>query len=112
MVHAYTWADLVICRAGASTISEITACGIASILIPYPFAVDNHQMSNAKYLSDQGAAILIEEEKCNIDKLKNILLDFINTPDLLFGMAKKAKKLSKPEATNNVAKLCMEVFYA
>ncbi|MAJ91521.1 MAG: undecaprenyldiphospho-muramoylpentapeptide beta-N-acetylglucosaminyltransferase [Legionellales bacterium] len=112
MVHAYTWADLVICRAGASTISEITACGIASILIPYPFAVDNHQMSNAKYLSDQGAAILIEEEKCNIDKLKNILLDFINTPDLLLGMAKKAKNLSKPEATNNVAKLCIEVFYA
>ena len=112
MVGAYTWADLVICRAGASTISEIAACGIASVLVPYPFAVDDHQTKNAKYLTNNGAAILIQEDKLTVEKLKKVLSDFLNTPELLIEMAKKARRLSKPDATYDVAKLCMETPYA
>ena len=112
MVGAYMWADIVICRAGASTVSELAACGIASILIPFPFAVDNHQMKNAQYLSNNGAAVLIEEDQLSADILKKILLEFFNTPELLIQMAMKARKLSKPDATDNVAKLCMEASYA
>ena len=111
MVNAYAWADIVICRAGASTISELAACGIASILIPFPFAVDNHQVKNAEYLVSDGAAVLIEESQLNTNRLKQILLDFFNTPDLLVQMAKKAKNLSKSDATDNVAKLCVEASY-
>ena len=112
MVGAYMWADIVICRAGASTLSELAACGIASILIPFPFAVDNHQMKNAQYLSNNGAAVLIEEDQLSADILKKILLEFFNTPELLIQMAMKARKLSKPDATDNVAKLCVEASYA
>ena len=112
MVGAYMWADIVICRAGASTIFELAACGIASILIPFPFAVDEHQVKNAEYLVNNDAAILVEESELSTKKLKQILLDFFNTPELLIEMAIKARKLSKPNASNNVAKLCVEPSYA
>jgi UDP-N-acetylglucosamine--N-acetylmuramyl-(pentapeptide) pyrophosphoryl-undecaprenol N-acetylglucosamine transferase len=58
MAEAYGWADLVICRSGALTVSELAAAGVASVLVPYPFAVDDHQTANGRYLSDEGAAIL------------------------------------------------------
>ena len=112
MGTAYAWADIVICRAGASTISELAACGIASILIPFPFAVDNHQVKNAEYLADNGAAVLVEENQLSTYRLKQILLDFFNTPDLLMQMARKARNLSESNATDNVAKLCVEASYA
>ena len=112
MVSAYIWADIVICRAGASTISELTACGIASILIPFPFAVDGHQTKNAEYLTINGAAVLVEEEQLNTNQLKQILLNFFNTPELLIQMAIKARKLSTLDAADSVAKLCAEASYA
>ena len=112
MGTAYAWADIVICRAGASTISELAACGIASILIPFPFAVDNHQVKNAEYLASNGAAVLVEENQLSTNRLKQILLDFFNTPDLLMQMARKARNLSESNATDNVAKLCVEASYA
>ena len=112
MVGAYMWADIVICRAGASTIFELAACGIASILIPFPFAVDEHQVKNAEYLVNNDAAILVEESELSTKKLKQILLDFFNTPELIIEMAIKARKLSKPNASNNVAKLCIKASYA
>ena len=112
LVSAYIWADIVICRAGASTISELTACGIASILIPFPFAVDGHQTKNAEYLTINGAAVLVEEEQLNTNQLKQILLIFFNTPELLIQMAIKARKLSTLDAADSVAKLCAEASYA
>ena len=112
MGTAYAWADIVICRAGASTISELAACGIASILIPFPFAVDNHQVKNAEYLASSGAAVLVGENQLSTNRLKQILLDFFNTPDLLMQMAKEARNLSKSNATDNVVKLCVEASYA
>jgi UDP-N-acetylglucosamine--N-acetylmuramyl-(pentapeptide) pyrophosphoryl-undecaprenol N-acetylglucosamine transferase len=61
MAEAYAWADLVICRSGALTIAELAAVGVAAILIPFPHAVDDHQTANARYLADNGAALLVQQ---------------------------------------------------
>ena len=108
MADAYAWADIVICRAGALTIAELAACGVGSILIPFPHAVDDHQTENAKYLSVEGAAILIQEAQLNAERLKDVLLKLCYAPEQLIQMAIKARSLSKPHATDDVARLCME----
>ncbi len=112
MAGVYAWADMVICRAGALTIAELAAIGIGSILIPFPYAVDDHQTENAKYLANDGAAILIQESQLNIDKLKEQLSTLYHTPEQLLQMAIKARLLAKPTATDDVAKLCMEAIHA
>lgn len=112
MAKAYAWADVVICRAGALTIAELAATGVASILIPFPYAVDDHQTENAKYLSVEGAAILIQEAQLNIEKLKEHLLKLCHVPEQLMQMAVKARSLSRPTATDDVATLCVEVIHA
>lgn len=112
MAEVYAWADIVICRAGALTVAELAATGIASILIPFPYAVDDHQTENAKYLSGEGAAVLIQEMQLNIGKLKELLLKLCHAPEQLMQMAIKARSLSKPMATDDVARLCMEAIHA
>ncbi len=112
MAEVYAWADIVICRAGALTVAELAASGIASILIPFPYAVDDHQTENAKYLSVEGAAILIQEAQLNIGKLKEVLLKLCHASEQLMQMAVKARSLSKPQATDDVAKLCLEAIHA
>ena len=107
MSDMYAWADVVICRAGALTIAELACVGVASVLVPFPFAVDDHQTYNAKYLSDAGAAKLIQQTEFNVQKATEILLGL--TREICLEMAIKAKQLAKPEATQNVAKICMEV---
>ena len=105
MADMYAWADIVICRAGALTVAELACVGVASILVPYPFAVDDHQTSNAKYLSDASAAKLIAQSEFNVEKAIEILRGI--TREICLDMAIKAKKLAKPNATINVAKICM-----
>jgi len=105
MESMYSWADLVICRAGAMTIAELAAAGVASILIPYPYAVDDHQTFNAKYLSDAGAAILIKQEELNVDALVNVLNEIDREKTL--DMANKARKLGMPESTKLVTEECL-----
>jgi len=112
MAEVYAWADIIVCRAGALTIAELAASGIGSILIPFPYAVDDHQTENAKYLSSEGAAILIQEAKLNSEKLKKILVSLFSAPEELMQMAVKARALSKPTATDDVAKICMEAIHA
>ena len=111
MAEVYAWADIVICRAGALTVAELAASGVGSILIPFPYAVDDHQTENAKYLSVEGAAILIQEAQLNIEKLKELLLKLCHAPEQLMQMAVKTRSLSKPQATNDVARLCMEAIH-
>lgn len=106
MAQHYEWADLVICRAGALTIAELAATGVASILVPYPFAVDDHQTSNAHFLSDQGAAILMQQTELNPQSMANLLQGITRERALI--MAQTARKLAKPEATRCVAQICME----
>ena len=107
MAQMYAWADVVICRAGALTVAELACVGVASILVPFPHAVDDHQTYNAQYLSDAGAAQLIQQAEFNVQKATQILQGL--TRAICCEMAIKAKQLAKPEATASVAKICMEV---
>jgi UDP-N-acetylglucosamine--N-acetylmuramyl-(pentapeptide) pyrophosphoryl-undecaprenol N-acetylglucosamine transferase len=107
MADMYAWTDVVICRAGALTVAELAAAGVASILVPFPHAVDDHQTSNAQYLSDEGAAILVPQTEFTVQKVVALLKDLSRGKCL--EMAIKARALGKPEATASVAKICMEI---
>jgi UDP-N-acetylglucosamine--N-acetylmuramyl-(pentapeptide) pyrophosphoryl-undecaprenol N-acetylglucosamine transferase len=109
MAAAYAWADIVICRAGALTVAEIAAVGVASILIPFPYAVDDHQTFNAKYLSSQGGAFLLAQSSLSAASLSALLLDLINNPVKRRMMAEACLQLAKPNATHDVAEHCLEV---
>ena len=104
MAGAYEWADLVICRAGALTVAELAAAGVASILVPFPHAVDDHQTGNARFLANAGAAILLPQRELSAEKLS--LLRTLSREQLL-QMAEKARALAKPDATAAVAQACM-----
>ncbi len=108
MAAAYAWADLVICRAGALTVSEIAAAGLPSMLIPFPHAVDDHQTRNAHWLSDAGAALLMPQSALTADLLAAQLNTFMNDRNLLLSMAGAARALARPEACDLVALECME----
>jgi UDP-N-acetylglucosamine--N-acetylmuramyl-(pentapeptide) pyrophosphoryl-undecaprenol N-acetylglucosamine transferase len=107
MADMYAWADVVVCRAGALTVAELSAAGVASALVPFPHAVDDHQTSNARYLSDAGAAILVPQTEFTVQKVVALLKDL--SREKCLDMAIKARALGKPEATATVAKICMEV---
>lgn len=107
MAGMYAWCDVIVCRAGALTLAEVTAAGVASVLVPYPHAVDDHQTGNARFLSENGAAVLLPQTELNAEKLAELLHGF--TRDKLLAMAQAAKKLAKPEATATVAQVCMEL---
>ena len=107
MSHAYAIADVVICRAGALTVSELAAAGIASVLVPFPSAVDDHQTFNARYLADKSAAVLLPQAQLNPRKLADLLLGF--TREKLLDMAKRARALGKPDAAQIVASHCVAV---
>lgn len=105
MASAYAEADLVICRAGALTVAELSAAGVASVLVPFPHAVDDHQTTNARFLADHAAAVLIPQNELNPRRLADLLPEF--TREKLLDMAKKARALGKPDATRIVAEHCM-----
>ena len=107
MAEMYAWADVVICRSGALTVAELACVGVASILVPFPHAVDDHQTYNAKYLSDAGAAKLIQQTEFSVQKATEMLRSL--TREVCLDMAIKAKQFAKPEATATVAKICMEL---
>lgn len=109
MAEAYEWADLVICRSGALTVAELAATGLASIMVPYPHAVDDHQTANAKYLSNSGAAVLMMQEELTKENLAVLLEDLCNDRDKLIEMSFKARALAKPQATAEVASICAEM---
>lgn len=105
----YAKTNLVIARAGAMTVSEIMQVGVASILVPYPYAVDDHQTKNAKYLVEAGAAILINQKDFTSASLSECLTDFYQHPDKLQSMGIKAKSLAKPDATDQVTEVCLRL---
>jgi len=107
MARRYAEADLVICRAGAVTVAELSAGGMASILVPFPHAVDDHQTANASFLSEQGAAVLIQQRDLTPQKLA-ALVGSLDRARLL-DMARKARALGKPDAAQLVARRCMEL---
>jgi UDP-N-acetylglucosamine--N-acetylmuramyl-(pentapeptide) pyrophosphoryl-undecaprenol N-acetylglucosamine transferase len=106
MAGAYAWADLVLCRSGALTIAELACAGVASVLVPFPHAVDDHQTTNARFLSEAGAAMLLPQGELTPERLallKNL------TRAQLREMAGKARDLAMPAATTTVANVCEEV---
>ncbi|MBY0377615.1 MAG: undecaprenyldiphospho-muramoylpentapeptide beta-N-acetylglucosaminyltransferase [Gammaproteobacteria bacterium] len=112
MASAYDWADLVIARAGAATISELAAVGLASILIPYPQAVDDHQTKNAAYLEHAGAAQVIPQKNLTVAYLENSLaLKFLQR-DVLLTMAEAAYALGRKDATQMIVTACLGVLGA
>lgn len=106
MAARYAAADLVVCRAGALTVAELAAAGVASVLVPFPHAVDDHQTGNARFLADADAAILLPQSDLAPERLAALLREV--TRERLAAMADKARALAKPEATRAVAEVCME----
>ena len=108
MAAAYAWADLVICRSGALTVAELAVVGVASVLVPYPYATDDHQTGNARFLADAGAAILMPQSTLSADNLASLLTDFLQQRDMLREMAGRARELALPDAARRVAELCLQ----
>lgn len=106
MAGAYEWADLVICRSGALTVAELAAAGVASILVPFPHAVDDHQTGNAKFLVHAGGAFLLPQSDLTPEAIA--LIRNYSRGQLL-EMAEQARSLAKPDATEAVATLCAEI---
>jgi UDP-N-acetylglucosamine--N-acetylmuramyl-(pentapeptide) pyrophosphoryl-undecaprenol N-acetylglucosamine transferase len=106
MAGAYEWADLVICRAGALTVAELAAAGVASILVPFPHAVDDHQTGNAKFLVHAGGAFLLPQTELTPEAIA--LIRNYSRGQLL-EMSEKARSLAKPAATEEVATICAEI---
>lgn len=109
MADAYAWADLVVCRAGALTVSELAAAGVASVLVPYPYAVDDHQTGNARYLADVGAARLMPQTELTPESLCNLLGELFGDPQRLIAMAEAARGRAEPAAAERIARACWEV---
>ena len=109
MDAAYAWADLVICRAGALTVSEVAAAGKAALFVPLPHAVDDHQTANARYLVDQQGGLLMPQHDFTVEQLVKLLTPYFKQPSLLSDIADKAKQLAKSDATERVAKVCGEL---
>lgn len=107
MARRYAEADLVICRAGAVTIAELSAAGMASILVPFPHAVDDHQTANARFLADRGAALLLPQRELTAERLAQAI-EGLDRRTLL-AMAAKARALGKPDAARTVALRCMQL---
>jgi UDP-N-acetylglucosamine--N-acetylmuramyl-(pentapeptide) pyrophosphoryl-undecaprenol N-acetylglucosamine transferase len=106
MAGAYEWADLVLCRSGALTVAELAAAGVASILVPFPHAVDDHQTSNAKFLASAGGAILLPQDEMTPESI-SLVRNY--TRGQMLQMAERARALAKPESAAEVAGVCQEL---
>jgi len=109
MAAAYAEADLVVCRAGALTVSELAAAGLPALLVPLPHAIDDHQTHNARFLADAGAAVLLPQASLDAERLAAQLSEILMQPQLLQRMAATARGLAKPDATRQVVDICLEV---
>ena len=108
MAEAYAWADLVICRAGALTISELAAAGVGAILVPFPAAVDDHQTHNAQYLVQESAAVLIHDRDVTPERLATELQRLCEGRGKLLAMAERARLLAKPNAAEELFQSCVQ----
>jgi UDP-N-acetylglucosamine--N-acetylmuramyl-(pentapeptide) pyrophosphoryl-undecaprenol N-acetylglucosamine transferase len=111
MENAYRWADLVIARSGALTVSEIQQAGIGAFFIPYPAAVDDHQTQNAQFLQKEGAAVVVAQKELDIQKLTDLLTPLLDRKKLET-MAQAAKNSAPANATETVVNACLEVIGA
>jgi len=106
---AYQWADVVICRAGALTVSELAMAGTPAIFVPLPHAVDDHQTKNALYLVDSDAAKLLPQEKLTNESVTKLITELFERPETLADMAKASLNAANSDASQKVAKLCQQL---
>ncbi|MBI5067711.1 MAG: undecaprenyldiphospho-muramoylpentapeptide beta-N-acetylglucosaminyltransferase [Deltaproteobacteria bacterium] len=109
MSGAYAESDLVVCRAGATTLAELTVCKKPSILVPFPLAADNHQVMNARSLVDAGAAVMIEERDLTGELLASEIRSVLRSPARREAMARAAGKLGSPQAAGEITDVCTEL---
>jgi len=107
MAEAYAWADWVICRAGALTISELMTVGLAALLIPFPYAIDDHQTHNAAVLVNAGAALAVSQKDLDGEKLAALMREEFAERNRLRAMAERGRQLARPEAARVVAEQCI-----
>ena len=108
MAEAYAWADLVICRSGALTVAELAAAGVASVLVPFAYAVDDHQTRNAQYLADAGAAVILSQSSLDPLILATALQPLLSDRSVLLSMAIAARQKALPDAAEKVVDACRE----
>ncbi|MGO3739170.1 MAG: undecaprenyldiphospho-muramoylpentapeptide beta-N-acetylglucosaminyltransferase [Marinomonas foliarum] len=109
MDQAYYWADIVLCRAGAMTVSELAIAGLPSILVPYPYAIDDHQTANARYLEKNGGAYLLPQPQLTCEKIISLLSEFVESEETLLKMGEQAKLVAHPNATQDVVAHCLRL---
>jgi UDP-N-acetylglucosamine--N-acetylmuramyl-(pentapeptide) pyrophosphoryl-undecaprenol N-acetylglucosamine transferase len=109
MAAAYAWADLALCRAGAMTLAELCAVGLGAVLVPFPFAVDDHQTRNARFLAERGAARLLPQGELDPARVAAWLAELAADRGTLMAMARAARALARPDAAAAVARACLEV---
>jgi len=111
MQQAYAWADLVICRAGAITVAELSVAGLGAIFIPYPYAVDDHQTANAKALVNAGGASMLAEKDLTAEKLAGLLQELLKNQGKLKTYSQASSTFAKPNAAKDVAKICVQACF-
>lgn len=104
MPAAYQWADLLICRSGAMTVSEVAAAGLAAIFVPLPHAIDDHQTANARYLTDAGAGVMMLQKELTAQNLATVIKEKLTE---LNTMGLTAKNKARLDATETVAQICI-----
>jgi len=109
MDQAYSWADMVLCRAGALTIAELCAAGLGAILVPYPHAVDDHQTANANFMVRKQAALVVQQAQLTKEMLASLLYDFYVSAEKRLQMATAAYQLRRVDATESILNICKEV---
>ncbi|SBS37001.1 UDP-N-acetylglucosamine--N-acetylmuramyl-(pentapeptide) pyrophosphoryl-undecaprenol N-acetylglucosamine transferase [Marinomonas spartinae] len=109
MNQAYYWADIVLCRAGAMTVSELAVAGLPSILVPYPYAIDDHQTENARHLERVGAAFLLPQPELTSDKVIELLAPLLENESILVEMGEQAQQVAHPNATHDVVANCLRL---
>ncbi len=108
MAEAYAWADLVVCRAGALTVAELSAAGLPAIFVPFPSAVDDHQTANARQMTNAGAAALMPEKDLSDETLADLLKHWLASRDALLQRALKSRALAHPDALRRITNYCLE----
>ncbi len=112
IANAYQWADVVICRAGALTVSELAMAATPAIFVPLPHAVDNHQVKNAQYLVSRGGAMLVKQKDLTSDGLTKLLNELFSEPQVLKNMAQAAFAAADVNATDKVADICRQLVHS
>ena len=112
MADAYQRSNLVICRAGASTIAELAACGRAAVLVPFPFAANNHQQLNAEFFVKQGAAVMVKDSELSGIILAKLIKELMHEPDRLNEIEKASARMAKKDAGKKIVDQCYELIFS